>query len=107
MNTIFYYTGILVWVLILLSMIYVVCCYTYCFWKRHVKPSLLNLKLWIFGKREFKGRYYEIWLRFYRGRYGVQKHYHSMKYFKRLAYNRFISEVLKERRQLHTITKKY
>ena len=99
MNTIFYYTGILVWILILLLMIYVVCYYTYWFWKHHVKPSLLNLKVWIFGKTESKGKYYELWLRFFCGRHGTQKHYHSMKHFKRLAYKRFISEVLKERRQ--------
>ena len=99
MNTIFYYIGVLVCVLNLLLIIGFACYYTCRFWKRYIRPSLLNLKFYMFGEKNFKGRYYKLWLERHSGRYSLQRYWHSMKYFKRLAYKRFISEAWKERKE--------
>ena len=107
MNTLFYYTGVLAWMFIAFIAFAYIAAYCVGFWVKHIKPSLSNLKFYIFGIKKWKGRYYEIWIEQYSGRFGLQKNRHSMKHFKRLAYKRFISEVLKERRQHMIIIKKY
>ena len=99
MTSIIYYTGVLVWLFI--AFIAFACIAAYCvgFWVEHIKPSVSNLKFCMFGNKEWKGRYYEIWKEQYSSRYSIQKHWHSMKHFRRLAYKRFISEILKERKE--------
>ena len=99
MNTLFYYTGVLAWVFIAFITLAYIAAYCVCFWVKDIKPSLFNLKFYMFGNKEWKGRYYKIWVEKYSGRFGIQKHWHSMKHFKRLAYKRFISEVFKERKE--------
>ena len=98
---IFYYTGVLTWVFVWSLFVMCVIYYFIEFWKHCLIHCLLNLKFYVFGvNNEWKGKCYEIWIKRYYGKYGLQKHHHSMKYFKRLAYKRFISEIIKERKSL-------
>ena len=98
MNTLFYYTGVLVWMFIAFIALAYIAAYCVGFWVKHINPSLFNLKFYMFGNKEWKGKYYEIWAENYSHRFGLQKYWHSMKHLRRLAYKRFISEAFKERK---------
>ena len=62
MSSLFYYTGILVWIALCLVF---VCCLSVVFWTlwdREISPSLGNLRFAVFGKpRTEKCSYYQLW----------------------------------------------
>ena len=95
----FYYTGILTWVFIACAIFIYISAYYVDFWINHIIPSYLNLKFYLFGNKKWKGKYYKFWVEHCSSRFDIQEHWHSLKHFKRLAYKRFISEILKERRE--------
>ena len=63
---------------------------------KYIKPSAKNLWFALFGVRELKGKYLQLWWDKYAHRPGTRKHFKSWRNFKRLAYRRFIIEARKE-----------
>ena len=98
---IFYYTGVLVWVIVGMFVVMLVMYYCIELWKHCIKYCLSSLKFYVFGvHKEWKGKCYEKWIENFGGNYGAQEYWHSMKYFRRLAYKRYMSEIIKERKSL-------
>lgn len=97
MKDLFYYTGIAVWVIVALAVFCVSVYRLSVFERRHIRPTIVNLRFGLIGNRSLKGRYYQIWLAHHAGRRGVQKHFHSWGHLRRFAYRKFLREVWKER----------
>lgn len=96
MEKLFYYTGVTVWAVITLVVVYVVlkaCAYI----SRYIWMTLKNVRFWLFGYKKLKGRNYQIWLRHHANRHGLQRHNHKWSYLRRLAYRRFLINAWKER----------
>lgn len=91
--------GVIFTALIVLAGLYVLIPTTVWFFKNHIKPTLANLRVGLFGmKKTEKGHYLEAWNNWYSDRPDIRKHFHSNKHLKKFAYKRFLKEV---RREIH------
>lgn len=98
MENLFYYTGVTVWVLIALVTIYVLIRLCAIVVRKHILPTLSNIRIGLFGKKDWDGRCYQLWLKFYAGRYGLQRHNHKWSHLRRFAYRRFLINAWEERK---------
>lgn len=99
MTTFFTILGYIFASLIVLAGLYFIIPTTVWFFKKHIKPTLNNLRIGLFGmKKAEKGHYLEAWNKWYSDRPGIRKHFHSSKHLKKFAYKRFLKEV---RREIH------
>lgn len=98
MSTLFYYTGMAVWIIVafmvsiamLIALIFV--------WDRNGRPSLLNIHFALFGKsKKEKKTYYELWCQLPRWHYRYYTKSEGSRNFARCAMKRLVAEARKER----------
>lgn len=92
-DTVFYYTGLIVWCLIVIFcgwFIYSLCVITY---KRHIKQTIGNIRFILFGSKKIKS-YHEQWKKY--DRKGIRKFWQTRKYFRRCAWRSLVKRAYKE-----------
>lgn len=97
MNSLFYYTGLVVWVFIGFG---VLCILYICFltlWDRNISPSLKNIRFALFGKPWCENcTYYQLWSGMAKWHYRYYTRGNGNRYFARWAIKRLIMEARKE-----------
>lgn len=92
-DTVFYYTGLIVWCLIVIFcgwFIYSLCVITY---KRHIKQTIGNIRFILFGSKKIKS-YHEQWKKY--DKPGIRKFWQTRKYFRRCAWRSLVKRAYKE-----------
>lgn len=101
MSSLFYYTGVVVWLLmgfIIFCVLFIAFCVL---WDRDISPSLENLRFAVFGKpwRE-KCSYYQLWNGMANWHYRYYKRGSGNKHFARCAMRRLIKEARRESKRI-------
>lgn len=100
MTTLFYYTGIVVWLFIFAILLIIMFTALWDFYDRTVRPSLGNLRFAIFGKPlTEKMTYYDLWSHMSPWHYRYYTRGSGNKNFSRLAIRRLVFEARKESRR--------
>lgn len=97
MSSLFYYTGVVVWVIIGFIAVSVFFVVFWTLWDRDISPSLANLRFAVFGKPwSERCSYYQLWRGMPKWHYRYYKKGRGNKHFARCAMRRLIREARRE-----------
>ena len=97
MSSLFYYTGVVVWVIIGFIAVSVFFVIFWTLWDREISPSLGNLRFAVFGKSwKEKCSYYQLWEGMAKWHYRYYMKGRGSKHFARCAMRWLIREARRE-----------